>query len=156
MSNHVMASGDTVVQANLPLQYPLAQVSISIDHQTGRGIPGGYRIAIEGSGNGSYRSDSTETLQTDLAISSNTLLSLLNEFYRIHFFELADTYGVKKQMVLLDKATLATIATKMPDSGSKRLCIQLADYKKCVTIVDDQPAEAARLAQKIEGLFVGS
>lgn len=134
-----------------PAQYPLAEVAISILHQTGHGIPGGYEIAIQGDGNGFYLQNA---LKTELQISSGTLLELLNDFYRIHFFELADTYQVKKQVLLRDNTLVASTAMKMADISSKKLCIQLADYQKCVTIVNDQPAEAAQLITKIERLFI--
>ncbi|WP_026602661.1 hypothetical protein [Methylomonas sp. 11b] len=142
---------ETLARSAPPTQYPLAQVAISILHQTGHGIPGGYEIAIQGDGNGFYLQNA---LKTELHISSVTLIDMLNDFYRIHFFELADTYQVKKQVLLRDNFLVATTAMKMADTSSKKLCIQLADYQKCVTIVNDQPAEAAQLITKIEKLFV--
>jgi len=146
MANNLSANPD------LPLQFPLKEILISIVHQTGHGIPGGYEITISGVGNSFYsRSGAPKLAQS---VDKKTILELVNDFYQIHFFELADTYSVKKLVVLKDDTTLATIATKMIDTGSKRLCIQLADYKKCVTIVDNQPVEAAQLVKKIEGLFV--
>ncbi|MDD2760825.1 MAG: hypothetical protein PHH11_11090 [Methylomonas sp.] len=136
-----------------PAQYPLAEVSISILHQTGHGIPGGYEIAIHGNGNGYKQNTDANPVKIETYISNEILLELLNDFYRIHFFELGDTYLVKKQVLLRDNALVATTALKMADVSSKKLCIQLADYKKCVTIVGDQPVEASQLAAKIEKLF---
>jgi hypothetical protein len=148
MTNKLSANSE------LPLQYPLTAITISILHQTGHGIPGGYQITISGDGS-SFYSRNGET-QQPLSVDKKTLLELVNGFYQIHFFELADTYAVKKQVVLKDGTTVATIATKMVDVSSKQLCIQLADFKKCVTIIDEQPAVAAQLVKKIEALFVKS
>lgn len=150
MCNYAEAD-DSQVRSVPPLQYPLAQVAITVLHQTSRGIPGGYEIAIQGGGNGFYLQNA---LKTEQQISSRTLIDLLNDFYRIHFFELADTYQVEKQVLLRDNTLVTTSAMKMADISSKKLCIQLADYQKCVTIVNDQPAEAAQLITKIERLFV--
>lgn len=155
MSTLAEADDDAPVRSVPPLQYPLTQVAISILHQTSRGIPGGYEIAIHGNGNGFYLQNAdANPVKIELQISSDTLINLLNNFYLIHFFELADTYQVKKQVVIRDNTLIATTASKMADVSSKRLCIQLADYKKCVTIINGQPAEAAQLITKIEKLFI--
>ena len=146
MANNLSANPD------LPLQFPLKEILISIVHQTGHGIPGGYEIIISGDGSSFY--SRTGAPQLAQSVDKKTILELVNDFYQIHFFELADTYSVKKLVVLKDDTTLATVATKILDMGSKQVCIQLADYKKCVTIVDNQPVEAAQLVKKIEGLFV--
>lgn len=151
MVNQARAVND---RAEPPLHYQLAQVGISILQQTGHGIPGAYEITIDGDGNGSYvLNRAGEITKTGVLIAKENLIELLNDFYQIHFFELADTYAVKKQVILQENAMLATVARKMADVSSQRLCIELADYKKCVTIVDNQPVEAARLIKKIEGLF---
>ena len=148
MTNNLSANSD------LPTQYPLKEVLISILHQTSRGIPGGYQITISGDGSSSYSLNGEA--QQALSVDKKILMELVNSFYQIHFFELVDTYSVKKQVVLKDGATVATVAKKMVDISSKRLCIQLADFEKCVTIIDEQPAEAAQLVKKIEALFVKS
>jgi len=138
--------------SRLPAQYPLKKITISILHQPGAGIPGGYQITLNGDGNSFYSQSSKE--KQALSIPKETLLELVNDFYKIHFFELPDTYAVKKQVVLKDNTTVATVVTKQVDVSSKKLCIQLRTYKKCVTIVDNQPVEAAELVKKIEGLFL--
>ncbi|MEQ1600450.1 MAG: hypothetical protein ABL885_01645 [Methylophilaceae bacterium] len=136
--------------ADLPLHYPLNAVSISLLQQTAHGIAGGYQITLRGDGNNIYSCNGkTQQVPT---IDKKALLDLINEFYELHFFELADSYSVKKQLLLNDDNTLATIATKMLDTGSKQLCIQLAEYKKCITIINNQPAVAAQLVKKIEAL----
>lgn len=137
-----------------PTQYPLSEVVISIRQQTLRGIAG-YEIGIGGDGNGYYRQNSGANPTTiERRFSNSLLIELLNDFYRIHFFELADSYQLTKQVVLRDDGTVATTALKMADAGGKTLCVQLADYRKCVTIFNDQPPLAAQLIAKIEHLFV--
>jgi hypothetical protein len=134
-----------------PLQYQLSEVTISVLHQTGHGMPGGYELTIKGSGSVSHlQTKDDKPIETNLQLSTEQLMELINRFYQIHFFELADTYSVTKEVVLKDKSTVATIATKMADSGSTRLCIQLADYKKCVTIVNNRPEGAADIVKTIE------
>jgi hypothetical protein len=138
-----------------PPQYQLSEVTISVLHQTGHGIPGGYELTIAGDGSGSHRQiKDDKPIETNTQLSSEQLMELINRFYQIHFFDLADSYIVKTEVILKDKATIATIATKMADSGSTMLCIQLADYKKCVTIVGNRPGEVSDLVKTIESLLI--
>lgn len=136
----------------VPLQYTLKEISISLLHQTGHGIPGGYEIIINGGAN-SFYSRNKET-QNPISIDNKTLLELVNDFYSSHFFELADTYTVKKQVILKNDGSVVTTSMRLMDIASTRLCIQLADYKKCLTIVNGQPVEVAQLITKIENLFM--
>ena len=99
------------------------------------------------------RSKAGQEIESIIQSSEVELITLLNEFYRIHFFELPDTYTVNKQVLLQENGTVATVGRRLPDSSSKQLCVKLADYEKCITVVDDQPAEAAQLVEKIEGMF---
>lgn len=152
MLGMILISNDLLANPPLPSQYPLNKIKISILHKTPPGIPGGYQITINGSGNSFYSQNSHE--KQAFTVPKETLLELVNDFYTIHFFELEDTYTVKKQVRLKDKTTVATVVTKLTNISSKKMCIQLRSFKKCVTIADNQPSEAAQLANKIEGLFL--
>jgi hypothetical protein len=141
--------------AKPPLQYQLSEVTISVLHQTGHGIPGGYELTIRGDGSGSlHQIKNDKPIETNTLLSTEQLMELINRFYQIHFFELTDSYTEKYMVILKDKSTVATIATKMADSGSTRLCIQLADYKKCVTIVNNRPEGAADIVKTMGDLLL--
>ena len=136
-----------------PTQYPLSEVAISIRQQAARGIAG-YEIGISGDGNSFYQQNSAANPpRIERRFSNPVLIGLLNDFYRIHFFELADSYQLTKQVVLRDDGMVATAASKRVDAAGKVLCVQLADYRKCVTLFNDQPPQVAQLIAKIEGLF---
>ncbi|MDP3335131.1 MAG: hypothetical protein Q8S55_24565 [Methylococcaceae bacterium] len=149
-----MSLNSNVLLANppLPAQYPLNKIKISILHKPAPGIPDGYQITINGIGNSFYSQNNHE--KHAFTVPRETLLELVNDFYTIHFFELADTYAVKKQVRLKDNTTVATVVTKLANVSSQKMCIQLRTFKKCVTVVDNQPVEAAQLVKKIEGLFL--
>ncbi|MCK9606104.1 MAG: hypothetical protein M0R33_06585 [Methylomonas sp.] len=151
MSNIAEAGDDATPRP--PEQYRLADVSITIRHQTSRGIPGGYQIALHGDGTAYLQNTDANPVKTELHNSTAAIIELLNDFYRIHFFDLADTYAKKKQVLLRDDGLVATTVMKMADVDSKKLCVQLADYQKCVTIINNEPAEASQLIAKIEKLF---
>lgn len=137
-----------------PLQYQLSQVTISVLHQTGHGLPGGYEITVNGDGKGVYlEKNGDKPVKSTMQISTEQLMELVNSFYQAHFFELADSYSVKMQVMLRDDGSVATLGTKLVDMGGTKACIQLADYKKCVTIVDNQPGAAVQIVGAIKGLF---
>lgn len=148
-----MVPNSLLANPDLPSTYPLKNVIISILHQTSHSIPGGYQVTLSGDGNSFYSRNGEH--QQPLAVDKNILLELVNDFYQIHFFELADTYSVKKQVILKDDSTVASIAMKLLDTTNHKVCIQLADYQKCITVINYQPTEAAQLVKKIEGLFIG-
>jgi hypothetical protein len=150
--SNAMANSD---QTGPPSRYPLAQVSISVLRQAGRGTAEDYRITIGGDGSGTcVRSKDGRSVQTDIRRSKEDLIALLNDFYAIRFFELPDNYSVNKRVLLRDNTIVATVARKRLDMGTTRACVQLGDYKKCVTIVGDEPADAAQLVKTIEALFL--
>ena len=151
MANVVMAGDKIPGQTDFPVKYQLKDVRISILHQTGHRIPGSYQINISGEGRASYTIDKKQT--TNIILPNKTLIELLNDFYRIHFFELQDTYTIKRQIALVDDHSISTFSSRLVDMSSKRLCITLADYKKCVTIIDQQPIVANQLVDRIERIF---
>lgn len=133
-----------------PRQYQLEDVAITILHQTSHRIPGSYKISIGGDGQGSYTSGKAG--EKKFTLKGETLLELLNDFYRIHFFELKDTWTVKNQVALLDDNSILVSPMRLVDVSSKQICLALADYNKCVTVVGNQPAELSNLISKIESL----
>jgi hypothetical protein len=145
MSNTLLAG------SHLPAQYPLKKVLITLSSQPGKDNPENYQVAISGNGD-SFFSQNNKPKQP-LSITSDTVLELLNDFYAIHFFEIADTYTVKKQVMLKDNKIVTTVVKKESDMNSKRICIQLRSYKKCVTVVDNQPLAVAQIVSKIEILL---
>ena len=145
-------SGNLLASTHFPLpaQYPLEKVSIIISSQSGEDNSKNYQISINGNGN-SFFSQNKE--KQPLNITNDTLLELLNDFYAIHFFEIADTFTVKKQVILKNNKTVTTLIKKESKTSSKRVCIQLRSYKKCVTIIDNQPSAVDQIANKIETLL---
>jgi len=135
-----------------PLQFELSQVVVSLRHQTSRGLPGGYEITINGNGDVLYVPQKKEPVSTGKKLTKDKHVELINEFYRIRFFDLPDSNLVEKQVVTLKNNKLATMATKMADVSSKKLCITISDYKKCVLRAEGKPGEMAGLMQKIKAL----
>lgn len=151
MANHVMAGEGSPERSELPATYQLEDVRISVLHQTGHRLPGSYTIQIRGDGQATQEIDQQAT--TELTLPDETLVDLLKDFYRIHFFELQDTYTIKKQIALLEDRSIVTSGYRLVDMSSQRLCLAIGGYEKCVTIMDEQPLAASQLVKKIEALF---
>jgi hypothetical protein len=146
-----LVSNTLLAGSHLPAQYPLKKVLITLSSQSGKDNPENYQVAISGNGD-SFFSQNNKPKQP-LSITSDKVLELLNDFYAIHFFEIADTFTVKKQVMLKDNKIVTTVVKKESDMNSKRICIQLRSYKKCVRVVDNQPLAVAQIVSKIETLL---
>ncbi len=71
----------------------------------------------------------------------------------MYFFETSDTFSVKKKVVLKDSQTVTTIINKEPAIDSKKVCVQLRAYKKCLSVIDNQPLGVSQIVNKIEALI---
>jgi len=138
-----------------PLQYPLTQVTITLQEKPGPVFSDGYQIRINGDGKATYQPyKAIQPASAQITLNKEQLIALINDFYQIHFFDLTNNYMVTKQVTLKSNTTLVTIGAKMNDVATKQLCIQLSDYQKCLDIVADRPKEANGLYEKIKALFV--
>lgn len=146
-SNTVMAKPYSSV---LPTQFPIKKVLITVSSQTGNKNTESYRISLNGNGN-SYFSKNNE--KQAIKVSNDTLIELLNDFYAVHFFEISDTFNVKKRVVIKDNQTVTTIVNKEPAIESKKICVQLRAYKKCLSVIDNQPLGVSQIINKIETLI---
>ena len=136
---------------SLPAQYPLNRILITISSQSGKDNSENYKISINGNGASFFNKNNKE--KQSVSVTNERLLEFLNDFYVIHFFEIADTFTVKKQVMLKDNKIVTTIVKKESSTNSKRICIQLLTYKKCVTVVENQPLAVAQIVNKIEKLL---
>jgi hypothetical protein len=76
-------------------------------------------------------------------------LNLLNELYRIRFFDLPETYITRYSIFLKDDGTVAMSALRMPDMPSTKVCVVIDQYEKCVTFGRDGPLELKSITKKL-------
>ena len=143
---------NTLASTHIPAQYPLKKITITVIHPVKRNTPESYTISIKANGN-SFLARANQEKQA-LTVSNDALLDLVNDFYTIHFFELADNYAVKKQVLLKEGNMVTTVISKQANADGDKLCIQLRTFKKCVTIVEGHPIGAAQIVKKIEDSFM--
>jgi hypothetical protein len=146
-SNTVMAKPYSSV---LPTQFPIKKILITVSSQPGNKNTESYHISLNGNGN-SYFSKNDE--KQPLKVTNDTLIELLNDFYAVHFFEISDTFHVKKKVVLKDNQTVTTVINKEPVTDSKKVCVQLRAYKRCLSVIDNQPLGISQIVNKIETLI---
>ncbi|OAI01340.1 hypothetical protein [Methylomonas methanica] len=145
-SSTVMAKPHSLV---LPTQFPLKKIQITVSSQSNKENAERYQISINGNGNSYFIKNNQ---QQPLNVTNDTLIELLNDFYAVHFFEISDTFNVKKKVVLKDSQTVTTIVNKEPAIESKKVCVQLRSYKKCLSVIDNQPLGVSQIVNKIETL----
>jgi len=133
----------------LPTQFPLKKIQITVSSQSIKENAERYQISLNGNGNSYFIKNNQ---QQPLKVTNDTLIELLNDFYAVHFFETSDTFNVKKKVVLKDNQTVTTIVNKEPVLDSKKVCVQLRAYKKCLSVIDNQPLGVSQIVNKIETL----
>lgn len=146
-SNTVMAKPYSSV---LPTKFPIKKVLITVSSQPSNKNTESYHISLNGNGN-SYFSKNDE--KQPLKVTNDNLIELLNDFYAVHFFEISDTFNVKKKVILKDNETVTTIVNKESAIDSKKVCVQLRSYKKCLSVIDNQPLGVSQIVNKIETLI---
>lgn len=143
---------DLFASTHVPAQYRLKNILISVSSQSSSDLSKNYQVSINGNGNSFYIKNNQE--KQALTVANETLLELVNDFYTIHFFELKDSYGIKKEVKFKKSDILTTVISNHSLENSKKLCIQLRTFKKCLSTFNDQPVGAVHLIQKIEDLFI--
>lgn len=128
-----------------PLAYRLDEVSIHLTRQPGHGFPI-RRVSLSGTGSATLERDKQNL---PFRYESRELLALLNEFYRVRFFDLPTNYRARYSVFLKDDGTVGTEVLKMSDASSTSICFAVPSYEKCVTYSTEGPAELEKLAQRV-------
>ncbi len=129
-----------------PLTYRIDDVHIRLTRHPGNAAFPVQRVSLSGSG--------SATLEQDGKIMPFTyqvkkLLALMNEFYRIRFFDMPDDYTNRYSVFLKDGGTIETAALHLLDAGGMRICFTAASYEKCVNYGDEGPSGLEDIARRI-------
>lgn len=84
-----------------------------------------------------------------LSFAHPELLKLVNELYKMRFFELPSDYIAEYSIVQKDDGTLVTMISSTDDEPSTSVCIQIKEYKKCIIYGRKGPRELANLVDRI-------
>lgn len=140
-----MAAERSFVAGGPPLNYRLDELSVRFLRQPGHGVPG-WRVSLPGSGPALLEIDGQKR---HFFYSVKDFLALVNELYRIRFFEMPITYTTKYSVFIKDNGLLGTQGLRMSDASSTRICFTVAAYEKCVSYGADGPRELEELVQRV-------
>ena len=129
-----------------PLAYPIQEVNLHLTRQPGNAAFPVRRINLSGKGTAAFERGE-EFLQ--IPYSTSTLVALLNELYRIRFFELPSQYTARYSVFLKDDGMIATSALRMMDAESTRICFAVTGYEKCVTYGRDGPHDLENIVNRV-------
>lgn len=139
-------AADCTLGPNGPaLNYHIDNVTIRLTRQRARGDS---IQSVSLSGNGSATIERGGKI-TQLGYPTSDFLKLLNEFYRIRFFDLPVQYTTRYSVFLKHDGTVATSALRMSDAASTRVCVVIEEYEKCVTFGREGPFELESSAKRI-------
>lgn len=129
-----------------PLNFRLDEVVVRITQQSSQSSAPIRRVSLSGTGNATLERDGRNL---PFRYPTKDMLALMNEFYRIRFFDLPPSYSIKYSVFLKDDGSIGTGARKMSDAPSTSICFSVAGYEKCVTYAAEAPPELEALAKHI-------
>jgi hypothetical protein len=139
------AGGRTLGPSGPPLSYRIDEVTIRLARKPDRA--GSIRsVSLSGKGSATVERDGEPER---LGYPPSDLLKLLNEFYRIRFFDLPEKYTTRYSVFLKEGGVVGTSALRMADAASTLVCINIGEYRKCVTFGRDGPLELESVAKQV-------
>jgi hypothetical protein len=132
-------------KVGLPLSYKIEEVRISVTRRSGNPFPI-HRLIFWGSGNATLERDGKSV---SLNYPEKDLMIVLNELYKIRFFELPEDYSTEYSVFVNSDNVVQTISLRLSDAESTRVCFAVANYKKCVTYSHKGPLELENLVKQL-------
>jgi hypothetical protein len=125
-----MATQPSPGTAKLPQSYRLDDVSVHIARQPGRGVFPVRSVSLSGRGTATIEQDGK---QRPFHFASKNMLALLNDLYKVRFFDLPTNYMARYSVILKDDGLIRTSQSRVLDASSTRVCFSVPTYEKCVT-----------------------
>lgn len=129
-----------------PQTYRLDEVSLQITRNPGRASAPVRRVSLRGTGSAQLEQKGQKQ---SFQFATGDLVALLNELYKIHFFELPTNYRTRTSVFLRDDGSIATSQLRMSDESSTSVCFSVASYEKCVTYSTTVPDGLESIASRI-------
>jgi hypothetical protein len=129
-----------------PLAYRIDDVHIRLIRHPGNAAFPVQQVSLSGSGRATLERDGKIL---PFIYQVKNLLALMNELYRIRFFDMPNDYTNRYSVFLKDGGTVETTALHMLDGGGMRVCFTVASYEKCVNYGDEGPSELEDIARRI-------
>ncbi len=129
-----------------PLTFRIEAVSVHLTRQPGSAAFPIRRVNLSGTSSASLERDG-QTLPFRYA--PKDLLILLNEFYKIRFFDLPTNTTARYSVFLKEDGSVVTSTLRMADAASTRVCFAVATYEKCVTYAGETPRELDDIVRRV-------
>lgn len=127
--------------------YRLGEIGLTVDVQPGHGLPL-RRLNLAGEGESVLELGGKAQR---FAYPAADLLAAINVLQRLRFFEMPDRLAPLRRLSQGPDGRIYTQLTRMADTGTVTLCVQLADHRKCVSYQQDAPPELDALATRLLG-----
>jgi hypothetical protein len=137
---------DTSGKVGPPLSYKIEEVRISLTQAPGSPSFPIERLILFGNGNATLERNGRSVT---FDYSQKDLMNVLNEFYKIRFFELPEDYSTEYSVFLDDNHVAQTTALRLSDAESTSVCFAVGNYKKCVTYSHNGPLELENVVKRV-------
>ena len=140
-----MANQAGVGPGEPPKSYRIEDVAVRVQIQGARGLPE-QRVALNGNTSGTLERGQKNS---SFVYPTSDLMAVVNALYRIRFFAIPDSTGVRYSVFLNSDGMVVTQALKMNDIGQTRVCFAAGSYEKCVSYVGDGPTELNDIVRNV-------
>lgn len=77
------------------------------------------------------------------------VIALLNQLYAMHFFGMPERSGTRYSVYLREDGRVATRASKPADRPTVEVCVEIGEFKRCVTSTAESQPALDRFAQRL-------
>lgn len=140
------AAGPDIKRQGPPSSYRLNDISVRLTLHPGSPAFSTRWINLSAEGAVLLERDGTTAR---FSYANQDLLNLVNELYKMHFFELPSEYTAEYSIVQKEDGHLATMISSMDDEPSTSVCVLIKEYKKCITYSRKGPLELENLVHRI-------
>ena len=125
--------------------YRIGDIGVTVNVQPGHGLPV-RRLSLAAEGDSVLEVGGKAQR---FAYPAADLLAAVNVLQRLRFFEMPDQLAPLRRLSQGPDGRIYTQLTRMSDTGTVTLCVQLADFRKCVSYQQDAPPELEALALRL-------
>ncbi len=150
-SSWCLAAGDAAQQdqamtAAAPSRFRADELGLRLSRQNGNAAYAPRVVSLPGTGDATLEADGRKL---PFRFESRDRVALLNELYRIRFFDLPTQYSTRPSARLSDDGSVDTIRRQLSDANVNSVCVSIAAFERCVHYGSEAPLELDRLAQRV-------
>lgn len=145
-AEHGLTANLDQMDSSPPKEYHLSDCSIQAIRYSGGPSRSVTRVTLYGTGNATIDTDNTAST---IHFSPTEFVQILNELYRIKFFEIPSDYINQHSVSLSNGGTIRTRSIRLMDTDRIEIRCNIGEYKKSVLFSNHTPTDLVKVATRI-------